>query len=162
LDEGFLTDAFGEKINFRNMIIIATSNAGSVLIKKMVEQGKGSEEIKKNLIEHIVENGIFRLEFLNRFDGIIFFSPLSRQELKSIVYLMLNKFFRRLAKEKNIEAGFEEEVAEKIIEGGYNPLFGARSLKRFIENKIENLIAKKIIAGEVRPGEKIFISASEL
>ncbi len=158
LDEGFVTDAFGEKINFRNMIIIATSNAGSSLIKRMMDEQADPEEIKSQLVDHIVEKNIFRLELLNRFDGIIYFRPLNENELQSVVALMLAKLSRRASKEKDLELIFENSVIKEIIKRGYDNLFGARSLNRFIENKIENLIAKKIISGEAERGKAITIS----
>ena len=157
LDEGFLTDAFGEKINFRNMIIIATSNAGAALIRDLVAQGESNETIKSVAIDKVVEQGIFRLEFLNRFSSVVFFSPLSDEQLVSVVKLQLKKFTRKLAKEKNIEIEFGTEVVNGIIEKGYNPMFGARSLNRYIEETVEDLVARKIIAGEVTKGEKIKI-----
>lgn len=158
LDEGFVTDAFGEKINFRNIIIIATSNAGSSLIKRMMDEQADPEEIKSKLIDYIVEKNIFRLEFLNRFDGIIYFRPLNENELQSVVALMLAKLSRRARKEKDLELIFEDSVIEEIIKRGYDNIFGARSLNRFIEDKIENLIAKKIISGEAERGKAITIS----
>ncbi|KKQ51302.1 MAG: ATPase AAA-2 domain protein [Parcubacteria group bacterium GW2011_GWD2_38_11] len=158
LDEGYVNDAFGEKINFRNTMIIATSNAGAALIKKMVEQENPAEEIKQAVIDYAIENNIFRTEFLNRFEGVIFFRPLNSVELKNVARLQLQKFVRRLAKEKNIELAYDESVIEKIIQKGYNPIFGARSLNRYIEDEVESLVAKKIISGETLSGEKITLS----
>jgi ATP-dependent Clp protease ATP-binding subunit ClpC len=155
LDEGFVTDAFGEKVNFRNCIIIATSNVGAALIKKKVEAGDLPEEIQKEVVDYAIDKGIFRVEFLNRFEGVVFFRPLRGKELNSVVWLQLQKLARRLRKEKNIEIDFDENMVEKIIEKGYNPVFGARSLNRYIEDSVEDLIAKKIIAGEIVKGEKI-------
>ncbi len=157
LDEGFVTDAFGEKINFRNCLIIATSNAGAALIKKMVENQAPAEEIKKAVVDWAVENNIFKVEFMNRFDGVIFFRPLNQKELLDVVWLKLRNFATRLDKEKNIQIDFEENLAEEIIKRGYDPIFGARSLNRYIEDTVENLVAKKIIAGEAQNGEKITI-----
>jgi len=158
LDEGFVTDAFGGKINFRNTMIIATSNAGAALIKKMVEQENSVDEIKEAVINHAIENNIFRTEFLNRFEGVIFFRPLNDKELVSVVRLQLQKFVRRVAKEKNIEIVFNDSVVEHIIQKGYNPIFGARSLNRYIEETVEGIVAEKIISGEAKNGEKIDIS----
>jgi ATP-dependent Clp protease ATP-binding subunit ClpC len=158
LDEGYVNDAFGEKINFRNTVIIATSNAGAALIKKMVDQKAKPEEIKQAVIDHAIENNIFRTEFLNRFEGVIFFRPLNDKELRSVVRLQLQKFMRMLAKEKDIEVSFDDKMVEKIIAKGYNPIFGARSINRYIENEVESLIAEKIISGEVARGQKITLS----
>lgn len=158
LDEGYVNDAFGNKINFRNTMIIATSNAGAVLIKNMVEQKRPAEEIKQSVINYAIENNIFRTEFLNRFEGVVFFRPLNENELKSVVHLQLQKFVRKLAKEKNIEVSFDQDIVEKIIQKGYDPIFGARSLNRFIEKEVEGLLAKKIISGEVAQGGKVALS----
>jgi len=162
LDEGFVTDALGERINFRNMIIIATSNAGSFLIKKMIEEGKSDAEIKEALINFITENNIFRLEFLNRFDNIIFFKTLVDQELKSVVHLVLDRFAKKLKEEKNIEVTFGSGVVEKIIEIGYNPIFGARSINRFVADRIEDVVARKIIAGELINGAQTEITVADI
>jgi ATP-dependent Clp protease ATP-binding subunit ClpC len=162
LDEGFVTDALGEKINFRNNIIIATSNAGAPYIKKMVEEGMRPELLKHKLIDQIVNDGIFRLEFLNRFNGTIFFRPLNRSELDQVVDLMLKKLSRRIIKEKHIDVVFEDTVADQIIKQGYEPMFGARSVNRFIEDKIEDVIARKIISGEIKRGERINITMADL
>lgn len=158
LDEGYVTDAFGERINFRNTLIIATSNAGAPLIKRMVEEKRAQEEIKQAVIDWAIENNVFRTEFLNRYDGVVFFRPLNENELSSVVRLQLGKLVRRLNSEKNIEIEFDDEVIGKIIQKGYDPIFGARSLNRFIEDEIEGLIAKKIIAGEVFNGQAIRLS----
>lgn len=158
LDEGCFTDAFGEKINCRNLIIIATSNAGAPLIKKMVEEKAQYGEIKRKIIDFTVDSGIFRLEFLNRFNGVIFFRPLNSLELQSVVKLILKKLAKRLKDEKNIEVNFGEELIDEIISSGYESIFGARSINRYVEDKIEDLIAKEIISGEVKKGEKITIS----
>lgn len=158
LDEGFVTDAFGDKVNFRNTMIIATSNAGAALIKNMVEQEKPAGEIEEAVINYAIENNLFRPEFLNRFQGVIFFRPLNDKELTSVVRLQLQKFVRKVAKEKNIEIVFNDSVVENIIQKGYNPTFGARSLNRYIEETVEGIVAKKIISGEAKNGEKIDIS----
>lgn len=162
LDEGFVTDAFGEKVNFRNCIIIATSSAGANLIKDYVEKGSDFETIKNALVDQIVKDNIFRLEFLNRFDSIIVYHPLSGQDLRSVVSLLLYKIEKRARKEKNLNLIFEDDVIEKIIQSGYDPIFGARSVSRFIEDKIENIIANKIISGESQRGGEIYISAKDL
>ena len=117
-----------------------------------------AKTIKQSVIDYTVQNGIYRVEFLNRFNGVIFFRPLNDNELKSVVGLLLKKFARRLAKEKNIDIEFTPNVVDNVIAKGYNPIFGARSLNRYIEDTVEDLVATKIIAGEVKRGEKITIS----
>ena len=123
----------------------------------MVERQTPAEEIKKAVVDWTVENNIFKVEFLNRFDGVIFFRPLNQSELVSVVQLKLKNFARRMDKEKNIQIDFEEDIVQKIIQRGYNPIFGARSLNRYIEDTVENLVAEKVIAGQASNGEKITI-----
>jgi ATP-dependent Clp protease ATP-binding subunit ClpA len=124
----------------------------------MVEEEKPAEEIKQAVIDHAIEKNIFRTEFLNRFEGVIFFRPLNDKELVSVVRLQLQKFVRKVAKEKNIEITFDDSVVGNIIQKGYNPIFGARSLNRYIEETVEGIVAKKIISGEATNGGKIDIS----
>ena len=139
------------------MIIIATSNAGAPLIKDLFAQGYELSKVQDQVLDSVVHQGIFRLEFLNRFSSVVFFSPLTEKQLVSVVRLQLKKFARKLAKEKNMEIEFGEGVVAHVIEKGYNPMFGARSLNRYLEETVEDLVARKIIAGEVKRGEKIVI-----
>ncbi len=162
LDEGYVTDGFGEKVSFRNMVIIATSNAGASLIKTLVSERAPMATIRKQVLDQIIENNLFRLEFLSRFDGIIFFEPLKQEELEAVAELKLKKFADRLKKEKNITITFSADVVPKIVEKGFEPEFGTRSLNRFIENSIEDAVVKKIIAGELVEGGTLAISSEEL
>lgn len=162
LDEGFVTDGFGEKVSFRNTIIIATSNAGAPIIRDGIALGVPFEEIKKRVMDHIVEQGIYRLEFMNRFDGIIFFEPLKESELLQITALKLQTFADRLKKEKNITITFAPGVAEKIVERGYEPEFGARSINRYIEDTIEDAVVNQVIAGSVASGGTLSVTADQL
>ncbi|MDO8566208.1 MAG: AAA family ATPase [Candidatus Moranbacteria bacterium] len=162
LDEGYVTDGYGEKVSFRNMVIIATSNAGAPLIKVLVREKASMAVIRERVLDHIIENNLFRLEFLSRFDGIIFFEPLKQGELEAVAKLKLKKFADRLKKEKNITISFTPDVVPKIVEKGFEPEFGTRSLNRFIENAIEDAVVKKIIAGEVKEGGALVVSGDEL
>ncbi len=162
LDEGFLTDAFGEKVSFRGSIIIGTSNAGAPLIKKLIEEKIEADEIRKRLIDHIVEEGIFRVEFLNRFDGVIFFRVLTNEQLRKIVEIKLAIFTKRLDENKNIQVKFEEGVAERVIEKGYDPVFGARSINRYITDEIEDTASKKIISQQIKEREELVIKVDDL
>lgn len=162
LDEGFLTDAFGEKVSFRGSIIIGTSNAGAALIKKLVQQKVEAEDIRKQLVDHIVDNGLFRVEFLNRFDDVIFFRVLSKEQLKKVVKIKLAEFAKRMDENKNIQVKFEEGVIERIIEKGYDPVFGARSINRYISDEIEDLASKKLISEQLKKNEELAILKSDL
>jgi ATP-dependent Clp protease ATP-binding subunit ClpC len=162
LDEGFVTDSAGEKISFRNTIIIATSNAGAPLIKESLEQGMPLADVRKRVMDYIVEQGIYRLEFLNRFDGVIFFEPLSQEELLQVTNMKLESFSARLKKEKNITIEFAPGVAEKIVAKGYQPEFGARSINRYIEDTIEDVVIGQIIAGSATAGSVLSVTADQL
>jgi len=163
LDEGWLTDAIGRKINFRNQIIIATSNAGAELIRASIGEGGniGGEELRKRLLDDILKRGVFRPEFLNRFDGTVIFKPLSRENLFKIAELMLNGLKKRLAKQ-DIIFNFDDSLCLKIAELGYDPANGARPMRRVIQKKVEDLIAKKVLSGGVKKGEPFKITAAEI
>ena len=162
LDEGFVTDAFGDRVNFRNMIIIATSNAGAVFLADQLAQGVPVEDIKQPLIDKIVHDGIYRLEFLNRFSDIILFRPLTQEELHKVVRLMFGRLTTRLKKEKNITLTIDDDVIDVVVRKGYNTTFGARSIARYIDDKISDVIARKIIAGDVVRGGSVHIAVSDL
>ncbi len=162
LDEGYVTDAFGEKINFRNTVIIATSNAGSAIIKELVEKHTAPETIRKQVLDSVVKENLFRLEFLGRFDGLIFFEPLQPGELEKVTRLKLDQFAVRLKEEKNITISFASDVPQRIVEKGFEPEFGTRSINRYIENTIEDAIVKKIISGEVASGGTLMVSGNDL
>ncbi len=161
LDEGIFTDALGRQVNCRNLIIIATSNAGSSLIWQTIKQNKDLAGSKDLIINSIIKDKIFRPELFNRFDGVIFFHPLQKGELESIAKLGLQKLARRL-KEQNIELVINKDVINFLVEKGSNPQFGGRSINRAIQNEIENLVAKKIVSGEAKAGSKIEITKEEL
>lgn len=162
LDEGFATDGFGKKINFRKSIIIATSNASSLLIGELMGHGTSAEEARNEVIADIAKNGSFRMEFMNRFDGIIFFSPLRDPELIQVVSFKLERLAERIKKQKNINVVFATDVPSLIVDRGYEAMFGARSLNRYIEDHIEDVVARKVISGEVREGGELMIGSSDL
>ena len=162
LDEGWLTDAFGKKIIFKNMIIIATSNAGAEIIKDGIESGYSNETIHKQVIDYAISSRIFRPEFLNRFENVLFFKSLEGDELTDVANLILKNMAARIYKNKNIKINFGEDLILKIIEKGYDPIFGARSIKHFVQDKIEDILAKKIVEGNVSEGEEIELKAEDM
>ena len=162
LDEGFVTDGYGQKINFRNCIIIATSNAGAVLQKQLRAEGVEQSDIEKRIVDNLAETGVYRLEFLNRFDGVVFFLPLVQGELVEVVEIKLRGLALRLKEEKNITLEFEEGVSEMLVEKGYDPTFGARSINRFLSDTIEDRVARAFIAGEVKEGGQILIRREDI
>ncbi|MDD5750511.1 MAG: ATP-dependent Clp protease ATP-binding subunit [Candidatus Pacebacteria bacterium] len=157
LDEGWITDGLGRKVNFKNTIIIATSNAGAEMIRQMVQEGKSELELKKDLQDFVLKEGIFRPEFVNRFDGVVVFRPLSRQNLLDIAQLQLAKLSRSLA-DKGIKMEITRELKEKIVELSYSPQFGAREMKRVIQDNLEDALAKAMLSGELKRGGKVSVS----
>ncbi|MEW5907796.1 MAG: ATP-dependent Clp protease ATP-binding subunit [Patescibacteria group bacterium] len=153
LDEGWITNAFGEKVNFRNQIIIATSNAGSELIRESIKDiasGQIDErELKQKLIDFVLKKGLFRPEFINRFDGVVVFRPLSKEHLIKIAELMLNSLKKRLEKQDLI-FNFGSNLINKVAELGYDPENGARPMRRVIQEKLEDLIAKRLLNDKIQ------------
>lgn len=160
LDEGFYSDMNGKKVNMRNLIIIATSNASSDFIFELSRQGKNLLSHKDKIIDKIVNDGIFRPELINRFDATVVFHPLNSDELKKIAYLMLKKLSKRLS-EKGIEFVVTDELAGIVADMGSDKIFGARPMNRFIQDKIEEPIARKIISGDIVSGSRVVLNKGD-
>jgi len=154
LDEGMLTDGVGRKVNFKQTIIIATSNAGAEIIRQDIEQNKEMNIVKTELLDYLFKNNLFRPEFINRFDAVVVFKPLTKKNLLDISQLMLDKIRKNLL-DKGIEFEITKELKEKIVELGYSPVFGAREMRRTIQDKIENVLADNILSNKVKRGDKI-------
>ncbi|MDA3812744.1 MAG: ATP-dependent chaperone ClpB [Candidatus Cloacimonetes bacterium] len=152
LDEGRLTDGKGRTVDFKNTVIIMTSNVASQFIYEMGD--KPEEEIKASLKEALQQ--YFRPEFLNRLDDIIVFHRLDKEQVRQIVKLQLNILNKRL-KDKNIELEFTDAALDRLTELGFDPQFGARPLKRVIQKEIENRLAIELLEGNVLPGQRIKI-----
>lgn len=161
LDDGRLTDNNGRTVSFADTIVIATSNAASEYIREEVKKGATLDKsFKKKLLEFLQEKEIFRPELLNRFDDIVLFKPLGRDEVYAITKLMLAEFAKKLL-EKDIAVNFDEKIIEKIGKEGFDEEFGARPLRRFIQDNIEDLIAQKMLKDEIKRGNKINVSIDE-
>ncbi|PIQ92039.1 MAG: hypothetical protein COV69_03980 [Parcubacteria group bacterium CG11_big_fil_rev_8_21_14_0_20_39_14] len=156
LDEGRLTDSLGRTVSFLNAIIIGTSNAGAEFIRQVILEGKNLAVLKNELLDRLQRENIFRPEFLNRFDDIIIFKPLTKEHLSKIAHLMLNSLNKRLLPQ-GIGVSVTPELLEKLVELGSDPTFGARAMKRVIQDKVENFIANKLLEGEAKRGEMITI-----
>jgi len=157
LDEGRLTDGVGRVVDFKNTIIIATSNAGYQLILEAIREKSEWVTVKEKLFNHFFEEGTFRPEFLNRFDASVVFNPLSKENLLDIAELLLKGLKDGLS-EKDIEFIITQPLKEKIVELSYSPQFGAREMKRVMQDKIENVLAKAILGGEIKRGDRIEIN----
>ncbi len=154
-DDGRLTDELGNVVDFTNTIIIATSNAHSLLIQKELKEGKPIEEIKKIVKEKLSD--IYRPELLNRFDDIIVFKTLAPEEVKQIALLKLKALFDGIEEEKGFKLDITETALNKIVELGYEPQNGARPIRRAITKNIKNLIANAILGQKLEKGQKYLI-----
>jgi ATP-dependent Clp protease ATP-binding subunit ClpB len=158
LDDGRLTDGQGRVVNFKNTVVIMTSNVASSLIQQMTQSGLGEETIRSRAIEELRDE--FRPEFLNRIDEIIVFSPLSRDQIGRIVEIQLGRLHELLAARK-IRLELSEAARQRIGEEGYDPVYGARPLKRVIQQRLQNPLALKLLAGEFREGDAVRVNLDE-
>jgi len=161
LDEGFFSDANGRKVNARNTIFIATSNAGSDIIWEALKTGKDLVSMKDELITEIIKRGKFKPELLNRFDGVVLFHPLKTEHLKKIAALMLGDLSERL-REKGVSIIVNEQLISYVAREGYNPKFGARSMRRVIQERVEQTIAEGLISGKIQEGSQVELDINDL
>ncbi len=164
LDDGHVTDAQGRKVDFKNTIIIMTSNAGAARImepKKLGFSGETSDEkeheqMKNGVMEEVKK--LFKPEFLNRIDDTIVFHALSNEEIKEIADLLMQNFAKRVKKQMDIEVRYGEAVKNYIFEKGYDKKYGARPLRRAIQNEIEDTMAEEVLAGKIHAGDVVRIT----
>ena len=161
LEEGKITDSQGRKIDFRNTIIIMTSNVGAEMIKKQNVMGFGAPDLKDNheaLREKLMEEAkkAFKPEFLNRLDDVIVFHPLDKPALTKIIDLEVAKVVERI-KNKNIHVKLNKAAHELLIEKGYDPTYGARPMRRAVERLLENPMAEEILRGTIKPGDHVAV-----
>lgn len=156
LDEGFMTDSLGRKIDFSNTIIIATSNAGYQIILDAIQDNKSMDLIKQEIIDFVIRQGIFRPELINRFDAAVIFKALTKDNLLEIAELRFKKLQQNLLR-KQIILNVPSKTKMRIVELSYNPQFGAREMRRVVQDKIENALAKSFLAGEIKEGDTISI-----
>ena len=160
IDEGMFSDARGGRVSARNMIIIATSNAGSKLIWDILKRRENLADKKDEIIDTIIHEGIFKPELINRFDGVIIFEPLTLDQREKIARLMLEELKERI-KKKGYELVIDEALISILTTKGYNTQFGARPMRRVMQDTVEEKIAEKIIAGNIQQGEKIWFYAED-
>ena len=164
LDDGHITDSKGRKVSFKNTILIMTSNAGASRIMEPKKLGFNSEENEKQDYEKMKANvmedvkRIFRPEFINRIDDIIVFHSLGKNEVGKIVNIMLNQFKHRVKEQMDIDIRFADSAKKYITQEGYDKKYGARPLRRMIQNKIEDTLSDEILNGNVTNGDSITIS----
>ncbi len=159
LDDGRLTDSQGRTVDFRNTVIIMTSNLGSEIIMEAGDKGSASVEQARTQIMSRVRT-FFRPEFLNRVDEIVIFHPLNREQLKKIVEIQADRLLRRL-QDQHITLELTAEAREFLAEAGYDPVYGARPLKRAIQKQLETPLAHQLLEGRFKEGDRVIVSAGE-
>ena len=159
LDDGHITDSQGRTVDFKNTILIMTSNIGSsYLLEGIDSEGNISDEARQNTMNDLKAH--FRPEFLNRLDEIIMFKPLTKTNIRSIIDLLVKDVNRRL-EEKELQIELTEAAKDFVVEGGYDPMYGARPLKRYLQKNVETLAARLILAGNVGRGDTILIDVRD-
>ncbi|HEY1085732.1 MAG TPA: AAA family ATPase [Candidatus Saccharimonadales bacterium] len=161
LDEGILRDINNREVSFRDAIVIATSNAGADRIREYIERGYKVDQFEQQFLDELISSNQFRPEFLNRFDEIVTFTPLSKSELLQVVDLMIGSVNKTLELQK-IKVDVAKDAKELLVERGYDPRLGARPMRRVIQKSIENTVAKLLLSGAISPGTTITINREKL
>ena len=157
LDDGRLTDGQGRTVDFKNTVIIMTSNVGSHWLHEL--DGMDEEEVQRQVRQRLREEG-FRPEFINRIDEIIVFHQITREQMKDIVDIQINRLRPRL-EERHITLQVTDAARDLLAEMGFDPQFGARPLKRVIQREVENRIAHGILDGTIREGDTVVVDAKD-
>jgi ATP-dependent Clp protease ATP-binding subunit ClpB len=158
LDDGRLTDGQGRTVDFRNTVIVMTSNLGSDEIREL--SGESNYQAMKERVMEVVSDH-FRPEFLNRIDDVVVFHPLGREQVRAIADIQLSDLRQRLA-EREMTLSLSDAAMDKLANAGFDPVYGARPLKRAIQQEIENPLAKRILAGELGPGDGVAVDAKDI
>ena len=159
LDDGRVTDSKGRTVDFKNTVIIMTSNLGSdIILDGIGEDGEINEQAREGV--NALLRRTFRPEFLNRLDEIVFYKPLTKDDIGKIVELLFKDLEKRLA-DKHIRLTIDESAKNYIIDTAYSPIYGARPIKRFIQSEAETIIARKLIADNPAPGTEFCLAADE-
>ncbi len=157
LDDGRITDSQGRTVDFKNTIIIMTSNLGSQFLLDGIQNGQITADARENVMKLLRSQ--FRPEFLNRIDEIVFYKPLEKAEIRQIVCLLAKSLESRL-QEREITLTLTDAAIDKIADAGFDPVYGARPLKRYMQSHLETMLAKAIIAGDVLPGQNVTVDVN--
>jgi ATP-dependent Clp protease ATP-binding subunit ClpC len=161
LDEGILRDIKNREVSFRDAIIIATSNAGADRIREYIERGYQLEQFEKQFVDELINTNQFRPEFLNRFDEIVTFRPLNKDELVQVIDLILAGINKTMALQK-ITVNVAQDAKLLLVDRGYDPRLGARPMRRIVQRAVENTVAKQMLSGTVTPGSTIEITLEQV
>jgi ATP-dependent Clp protease ATP-binding subunit ClpC len=161
LDEGRLTDTDGRVASFKDAIVIATSNAAADTIRAKIGAGERLEAFEEEITRGLIDNHQFKPELINRFDEIVLFRPLTKPELQQVVSLLVAEVNTTLEPQK-ISVGLTQAAINWLVETGYDPQLGARPMRRMVQKTVENIVAAKILAGEVQPGQQLKLDVGDL
>ena len=151
LDDGRLTDGHGRTVDFRNTVIVMTSNLGSHVIQEMAGE-ENYDKMKESVMEIVTQH--FRPEFINRIDDVVVFHPLQKAQIRQIANIQID-YLRRRLQDQEITLEISEAALDKLGEAGFDPVYGARPLKRAIQQLVENPLAQEILAGKYQPGDTV-------
>jgi len=158
LDDGRLTDGQGRTVNFKNTVIVMTSNLGSQVIQEMAGE-ENYEKMKSQVME--IVGGHFRPEFINRVDETVVFHPLGQTQIRAIARIQVQQLVQRLA-DRDISLEVSDAALDKLGKAGFDPVYGARPLKRAVQQQLENPLAQKLLAGEFGAGDTISVEARDI
>ena len=158
LDDGRITDSQGRTVDFKNTILILTSNLGSDIILNGIENGEITDEAKEGV--NMLLKRSFRPEFLNRLDETVFYKPLAKEDIFKITELQLDSLRKRLDIHR-LDLTLTDEAKSFIADAAYDPIYGARPLKRFLQSKVETLIAREMIANDIAPESTVIVDVKE-
>ena len=161
LDEGILRDVNNREVSFRDAIIVATSNAGADRIREYIDRGYDIEQFEQKFVDELISSNQFRSEFLNRFDEIVMFRPLTKDELLQVVDLILVGVNKTLALQK-VSVNVADDAKKYLVEAGYDPRLGARPMRRVVQRAVENTVAKQMLSGNVEAGSVVQITLEQV
>lgn len=161
LDEGILRDTRNREVSFRDAIVIATSNAGSDRIQEYLHRGYNLQQFEDAFVDELLSSNVFHPEFLNRFDEIVVFGPLSKTELLEVVDLILDSVNKNLSGQK-VSVTVTPDAKEYLVEAGYDPRLGARPMRRVVQRAVENTVAKLMLSKQIEPGGSVEITLEQV
>ncbi len=159
LDDGRITDSQGRTVDFKNTIIILTSNLGSEYLLSGIRPDGSIDPAAREQVEALLRRS-FRPEFLNRLDEIVFYKPLTRDNITGIIDLQIAKLNSRLA-EQQIHCQLTEAAKQAIVDAAYDPQYGARPLRRYVQHTVETMLSKRLLQGNILPGQTVTVDAED-
>lgn len=160
LDEGIMRDSDNQSVSFRDAIIIATSNAGADEIRSLIDQGHNIQDLESTFIDTLISRGSFAPEFINRFDEVVLFKPLSQDDLVRVIDIIIRGVNKTLDPQK-VSVSLTDPAKRWLVEKGYDSKLGARPMRRMTQRHVENIVAKRILEGSIQPGSSVELDVSD-